>query len=402
MQLIARIGLAIILVGVLGGCAQLTTYNKAVDLQERSYLMDVKQRVVFRQARKSEDGQSADNVICAEPSPDALTVIGVSGGLSLSSAKADTSGNLGGALSENGAFIGLRTHSIQLLRDAMYRLCEGYSSGAVSKQVYQSMQRRYQSTMMGLIAIEQLTGPVVASQALLTTSAAASAGAGAGDAAVDKAQERVDVTSKELLTAKDRVDEADAKVATKQKASRDADKALADERAKSKPEEGVVSELKKQVELARDDLAAARRERDSAQRSLEVAEVAARGAARDLQVAKSAVSSSASGSGRLGNVAAAVAASHESLTRGVVDIVQEINTSYLRDSCFAFSSDLLRDPGLLEALQKLKTTDREFTVSPTEMVQSLVRNCSDILKYDAERLQKSAETRSKGSASTPK
>lgn len=42
-------------------------------------------------------------VVCAEPSPDALTVIGVSGGFSLNSGKADTVANAGGALSESGA-----------------------------------------------------------------------------------------------------------------------------------------------------------------------------------------------------------------------------------------------------------------------------------------------------------
>ena len=184
--------IAILLVAGLGttGCAYLTTFNRPIDLRAGSVAMDVKQRVVFSQNRTSFtiDGKPYSNVVvCAEPSPDALTVLGASGGLSLSNGQSVA--NATGGLSESGAFVGLRTQSIQLLRDAMYRLCEGYASGAVTDTDFAAMQRRYQSTMMGLIAIEQLTRPVIAGQALLTSAAASQSGASSGDAAVDKAQQ---------------------------------------------------------------------------------------------------------------------------------------------------------------------------------------------------------------------
>ena len=107
--------------------------------------MDVKQRVVFSQKRppdKDDKGDAKGNsavMVCAEPSPDALTVLGVSGGLSLNNGQSAT--NATADLSESGAFVGLRTQSIQLLRDAMYRLCEGYASGAVTDTDFAAMQR---------------------------------------------------------------------------------------------------------------------------------------------------------------------------------------------------------------------------------------------------------------------
>jgi len=110
---------------MLQGCAYLTTYNKPIDLKDSSVSLDVKQRVVFSQKREARDGEREGIVVCAEPSPDALTILGVSGGLNASDGTRAASAAVG--LAESGAFVGLRTQSIQLLRDAMYRLCEGYA-----------------------------------------------------------------------------------------------------------------------------------------------------------------------------------------------------------------------------------------------------------------------------------
>jgi hypothetical protein len=60
--------------------------------------------------------------------------------------------------------IGLRTPTIQLLRDGMYRLCEAYMNGAIDRSRYTVLINRYQQMMIGLVAIEQLTGVVRTSQ----------------------------------------------------------------------------------------------------------------------------------------------------------------------------------------------------------------------------------------------
>ena len=48
------------------------------------------------------------------------------------------------------------------MRDAMYRNCEGYFSGALSRSQFDQALTRFQILMSGLLAIEQFTGAVVA------------------------------------------------------------------------------------------------------------------------------------------------------------------------------------------------------------------------------------------------
>ena len=63
----------------LGGCASLTNYTAPIDLRTKSVSIDVKQRVVFSLVRAADRARGAQVVVCAEPSPDALTVLGASG-----------------------------------------------------------------------------------------------------------------------------------------------------------------------------------------------------------------------------------------------------------------------------------------------------------------------------------
>lgn len=80
--------LAVVASSSLGGCAYLSTYTRQVELDKASYSLDVKQRVVFSQdlQKTPEKGDRySQRVICAEPSPDALTVISASAGASAAS-----------------------------------------------------------------------------------------------------------------------------------------------------------------------------------------------------------------------------------------------------------------------------------------------------------------------------
>lgn len=370
------------------GCAYLTTYTRAIDLENQSYAMDIKQRVVISKKRpllygENKSGQFDPVVVCAEPSPDALAVIGASGGLSLKSAKLDAEGNLGGAFSENGAFVGLRTHSIQLLRDAMYRLCEGYASGAMSPDTFRSMQRRFQSTMMGLIAIEQLTGPVHASQALLTSSAAAQAGVPAADAAVAQAQDRADATDKRLLESRAKVTQKSAELETSRaalQANLDAQKKAVDDAAKAS--------LKIEEQNLRAKWDIAKRENADAQIALELSERASLDAHQYLNGAHGRASAGAAGSGRLGQVAEAISESNKGLVAGVVEIVKEVNLSYLRDSCYGFTAELLDKPDRIKELNEsgmvFKST--ENAISPVLMLKSMLATCQAIFRYEAARM----------------
>jgi len=143
---------------LVSGCASLTHYNKkstsdiGKDNNQQTLSIDAKQRVVLTTVNSNQIRT------CAEPSPDALSAIAASQGFSLNDGSLEAA--LNSSLSEGASSIGLRTQSIQLMRDAMYRLCEGYMSGSLDNLTFETLQRRFQTTMVAILAIEQLTGTV--------------------------------------------------------------------------------------------------------------------------------------------------------------------------------------------------------------------------------------------------
>ncbi len=132
--------------------------------------VDAKQRFVFMQG--TDDGKS---IICAEPSPDALSAI-VSG-VTIGASGTSNIFNSAFSNSESASSIGLRTQSIQLLRDGMYRLCEAYFGGIIGREETGRRMSRYQDTMVAILAIESLTGVVTPQQVILSGSSGASLGA---------------------------------------------------------------------------------------------------------------------------------------------------------------------------------------------------------------------------------
>lgn len=141
---------------LVSGCAELThlTRNRPLGGGE-AILVDAKQRGIF----------ARNNMICAEPSPDALSALAASQSLNVAGKEVTVGESFN--IAESAASIGLRTQSIQLLRDHMYRLCESYQNGAINAAMYQLLHRRFQTTMVGILAIEQLTGTVRAPAVVL-------------------------------------------------------------------------------------------------------------------------------------------------------------------------------------------------------------------------------------------
>jgi hypothetical protein len=134
------------------GCAYFTHYKDRAALDESSYSLDAKQRVVLSLA--SEEGRSrTGRYVCAEPSPDALSAIAAPGAL-----EAQVAGQGGGAasvsLNEAVASMGLRTQTIQLLRDGLYRACEAYLNGAIDEFGYALLLNKYDDSMISLVAID--------------------------------------------------------------------------------------------------------------------------------------------------------------------------------------------------------------------------------------------------------
>ena len=362
------------LVFMISGCAYLNTYTRPVNLRDGAVAIDVKQRVVFSGSR------DRGSIVCAEPSPDALTVIGASGGLSINSLTGDT-GNISAALAESGASIGLRTQSIQLLRDAMYRLCEGYAGGAVTFAEFAAMQRRYQSTMLGLIAIEQLTGPVVASQALLASSTSSNAGAGISDSAVEAIQTNLDEAVEARLVAITNSEASATKVREKRSELKAVENSLRSEEEKKERDQEAIDQLKERRRVLLLEEAESRNDLADKGRRLQHAQRVEQGLRTELAAAQSSSSTFVSGRGKFTEaVARSTSESNQALATAVENIVKEINQSYSRDGCLSLVTELVRDPSSILSLKKVDAGDSSNVAAKIGLAEISVARSRSALK----------------------
>lgn len=224
----------------LHGCASFTTFHKDIGEPVTGYSMDAKQRLLLVNniTTLGKNGtQEKVRRVCAEPSPDALSALGASVGASIISDVGATK-QLAAALGESSASIGLRTTSIQLMRDAMYRACEAYLSGGIDDGYYASLQAHSQTLIVGLLAIEQLTGAVQAQQVKLTTDSSAG---GLPDVAaeVDKLVE----AKKATLAQQQQVDQATDKKTAADKTVTDKNVELTKAKADAKTPAADIAKL---------------------------------------------------------------------------------------------------------------------------------------------------------------
>lgn len=158
-----------VLVVALVGCANLQTVSRKTSIPQLTYApesnkpesvaihLDAQQRLVIF----SEEGY------CAEPSPDALSAYVAALGLG-SSNSSGSSISLSELLQSGAGSIGLRTQSITLMRDALYRMCEAANNDHLNKVEVAAFLRRSQDLTAVVLAIEQLTGAVTANQVILS------------------------------------------------------------------------------------------------------------------------------------------------------------------------------------------------------------------------------------------
>jgi hypothetical protein len=183
--------------GLTAGCANLMTIERATELPAggRVVHLDAPQRVVL-----------ADKLghICAEPSPDALQSYVSSLGLSVAG-PSDRAVSIAGDLAGNAAGLGLRTQSITLMRDALFRICEAARNQKLTDIQVMQMLERSQDLSLGVLAIEQLTGAVVARQPMLLANARSS-----GNAKVASVKDALDRARSEAATAQDEFAKATA------------------------------------------------------------------------------------------------------------------------------------------------------------------------------------------------
>ena len=170
------------------GCANQNSIYRTFDISKgESPMVDIRQRAVLVAPNKvvtenmDKDGKSTGKTsvdkgmfVCAEPSPDAMASLAyelaAKGGV-----PEKASGEIAFAMHDSAAFTGIRTQSIQLLRDFGYRLCESHLSGAITSTQYDLLMRRFQKNTVALLAIEQLTGTVKSPPIVLTSSGKAEA-----------------------------------------------------------------------------------------------------------------------------------------------------------------------------------------------------------------------------------
>lgn len=172
---------------VVTGCANLNTVGRTTPLSKTSdkgvaIHLDAQQRLVLYSAQK----------YCAEPSPDALQTYASTLGFGGSIPSKDTSSLASGQQSHAGS-IGLRTQSITIMRDALYRMCEAYNNNVLGDVMVATLLARSQDLTAIILAVEQLTGAVAANQVILTgtTSANVSANLVANDQALVAAQDNM-------------------------------------------------------------------------------------------------------------------------------------------------------------------------------------------------------------------
>jgi len=170
------------IVGVsLAGCANFGSIERRTDLPAngsdpsgKAIHLDIQQRLAIAKKEKRDDQEVS--FLCAEPSPDALSSfassLGAGGSLS-----GRGSASAAQAFSQAAASVGLRTQSITLMRDASYRICEAYYNNMLTPSDVKVLLSRAQDLTAAVVSIEQLTGAIVAQQAVLGGGASASSGA---------------------------------------------------------------------------------------------------------------------------------------------------------------------------------------------------------------------------------
>ncbi|MDP4573241.1 hypothetical protein Q8O96_29665 [Pseudomonas sp. LPH60] len=145
MKPIAQFSLAVLVIASVSACAPYT-HTRVLEAEERAIFYTERPESSMENSRKIK-------VMCAEPSPDALKTL--AGSMNVEKQQVAT---VAAAYSEAGANIGLRTHSVQLLRDQLFAICQAYANEGVTGPTYQMMLARNQRNTVALMAIEQLTG----------------------------------------------------------------------------------------------------------------------------------------------------------------------------------------------------------------------------------------------------
>ena len=139
---------------LLAGCSG--TVHRIIDIDSGKGLsVDARQRLLLVTEK---GGRTKDQrLVCAEPSPDAIVARAAALGAS-ANAHGQGAASPAGSSSEAAAAIGLRSQTIQLLRDGYYRLCEALMNGSLSRQQYNLALVNFDKVMIPAMAIDAIAG----------------------------------------------------------------------------------------------------------------------------------------------------------------------------------------------------------------------------------------------------
>lgn len=180
---------------LLAGCGAMfnTAYRSESTDNLKAIAVDAKQRFVFIKT----ESNGTKSIVCPEPSPDALSAGSIS--LSVDASKSQLA-ELKAALAsaEQASSIGLRTQSISLLRDQLAYMCLLRMADAraeLDPDSYLLLFKRYQAAVLGVLAIEQLTGAMRAPAVTVSASGNATINVDAAKKPAGAASEPTDPTN---------------------------------------------------------------------------------------------------------------------------------------------------------------------------------------------------------------
>jgi hypothetical protein len=139
------------------GCADHIFRSFNIDHAE-SLSVDARQRVVLVTHK---GGKTRDRtIVCTEPQPDIVKAGATAGRAVASVPPADPSKGtqvaVTSAAGEATALIALRSQTIQLLRDGLYRACEAYMNGAIDQHQYNIVLLNIDKLMITLLGVDAI------------------------------------------------------------------------------------------------------------------------------------------------------------------------------------------------------------------------------------------------------
>lgn len=372
---------AILLFGalsLLAGCANLNTINRTTPLNSpndkgKAIHLDIQQRLLV---------VNAMGKYCAEPSPDALAAFAAAVGIG-ASAPAQGAVSASGSASSSAASIGLRTQSITLMRDALYRMCEAYGNGMLSKPQVMTMLSRSQDLTAVILATEQLTGAVAAQQAALSGTASSDA-----TAVMTATSQLIEAALKQQERAQARLEQSlERKVDAegKQKQAQEEHTAAQTDSSNNPGDDAAGQRARARLKKAESDLEAANRQVALAEEIRALREKTLESATERVESLQSAQDSAATTAAASSSINAALSGggdrsrlndqSTQAIASAVSSMVNNVlNKPYVLDYCMAIISSndeteakqiLNEDRGLCRDIVRQSMTVEQIRVSGT-------------------------------------